>query len=300
MRAFLFPGQGIDLVQAVRSWQGRAGPVRDLLDLAAAAGGVARADFLARGGRALARTKILQPVTTALSLGLALELIERGVEPGVVAGHSLGEVAALAVAGALTAEGAIELSAIRGRAMAREAARHPGGMAACHAPASKVREAIRSAGADGVVIAGFNAREQTTVSGEASRLRVLASAIPLTHLPVAGAWHSPAMAGAVAEVRNAARRLVTGNLAVPWIANRQGRVARSAEGVPDLIAGQLVRPVRWVRSMETLRGLGVTEVIALGSRALGALARDELGPSVALRTLTRPARLESLCAVGSK
>jgi [acyl-carrier-protein] S-malonyltransferase len=295
MLALLFPGQGIDLSATLAAWDGHSAYVSELLDHAASAAGVLRSGLTARECPALDRTEVLQPVITALSLGIARELTARGADPAVVVGHSLGEVAALAMAGVFTPGGAVALSAIRGRAMAREAARKRGGMGACHAAASDVKCAIRAAGADGVAIAAYNAPAQTAVSGEESQLRRLARAITLTRLPVAGAWHSAAMADAVDEVRRAAERRLVGPPTRVWVANRHGLPVDSESEVPRLLAEQLVHPVQWIRSMQTLRELGVSEVIALAAKPLRALAQECLGAAVRVRRLMRPERLEDLC-----
>src|SRR5204862_5747814 len=154
--------------------------------------GVDVARLLARGGRELARPAILQPALVAACLCVAAELADAGVQPAVVCGHSLGELAAWAAGGQVAAHDAIAAAALRGRVMAREAERHPGGMVAVHGGPAELRRALTAGRACGsLVLAAENARDEHVVSGTEPALAAVLAAVPSTRLPVAGAWHSP-------------------------------------------------------------------------------------------------------------
>lgn len=220
-------------------------------------------------------TELLEPAHTALCLGIHEELRRRGVHPDIVAGHSLGEISACSSAGACPAEDAVALAAERGRLMAREAARRPGGMVTLRGVDRETAEAAVALGREvGVAnIAARNGPDQWVVSGEWNALRRIATRYAAAPLAVAGAWHSDLLAGAVDEFRAAARRVLSTPLRVPLVSNGSGLEVTAVGALPDLLAGQFIRPVDWARSMDTLIEFGVTDLVTVGpGRALRGLA----------------------------
>lgn len=289
--ALLFPGQGTDLADAVAAWRAGSSHVRRLVDVAADALDEPP-DALTRPV-ALARTEVAQAVLTALGIGIAREVVERGVLPDAVAGHSVGEIAACAVAGAMDDAAAVRLAAARGRLMAREASRRPGGMVSVRASASELAAMLASAG-DHLCVAVHNASGEWVLSGDLGAIRGFAARWPATPVPTPGAWHSPAMRGAHDEYERALRDAVRAPLALPVICNRTGEVVRDAAAIPALLADQLTHPVLWADSMATLAALGVERVIACGpGRALRRFAREAL-PHAAFADLSSPAPLADL------
>jgi [acyl-carrier-protein] S-malonyltransferase len=267
--AFLFPGQGARRVHealraVVRTEAGRA-----ICELASGAAEAALARMLERASL-LDRTDILQPVLTAISLHVLRRLSDAGIAPDVVLGHSLGEVAAWAAAGGLSPEETVRLAALRGRLMAREAAAHPGGMVAlATADAAQIEAALaagRSAGT--LCLAARNAPDETVLSGDEAAVRAVLAFAPqiATRVPTSGAWHSPAMAGAVEEWRAAVTRMEPRPLRCAFIANRTGDIASPGD-IPDLLAEQLVRPVEWARSLAAVRAR-VAAVVTIGPGAV--------------------------------
>ena len=277
--AFVFPGQGIDVARVVGEWVAFSPRVRELVDVAAAATGEPASRLASGAGIALRRTECYQPVLTAVAIGALSEQLARGHRrPDMVAGHSLGEIAACVAAGAIAPEAAVALAATRGRLMARESARHPGGMVAIRAATRAAAEAIAAAArAHGsIVVAAHNAPEDWVLSGDHAALRAIPTGVPHVPLATDGAWHSPAMEGAVDEYREALRGAVTGALKIPIVCNRDGQVT-AAESLVDALAGQLVRPIEWATTMETLAARGVRDLVTIG-------------PAKALRSLDRGAR----------
>jgi [acyl-carrier-protein] S-malonyltransferase len=277
--ALLFHGQAPkNLLPAVA--EAAADPAgRALLDHAAAAAKVPFSRLLERGGRALDRTEILQPVLTAVALHAARALFDRGVTPSAVAGHSLGELAAWSAAGALAAEDAIDLAALRGRLMAREADRSPGGLLALlDGSESAVTRALAAGSPHGhLAIAAWNAPDEIVLTGAHAALAAAAAVVPSRSIPVAGPWHSPAVAGAVEELRRALHAASRRPLACAFLANRDGRVA-AEDTIPDLLADQLTHPICWTRTLETLSTLGITDHVTAGPGAvLRGLVRRCLG-----------------------
>lgn len=276
--AFLFPGQGAKGVLAALGVTAESARGRELLDYAAAGSGVPVARLFERGGRELERTEVLQPVLTAIALFVGGELRAAGCTPLAVAGHSLGEIAAAAAAGWLAAKDAIAIAALRGALMAREAARSPGGLLALQSGAEEVvREALAVGRASGVIgLGAVNAPDEVVLTGDRAALRAVAVAFPSRRVPVAGAWHSEAMAGAVRELRDAlrgalrARRwaVAPGGPTIALVCNRDGSLIAREEVLADCLATQIARPVQWTRVLRALEGLGVTDYVTVGPGAV--------------------------------
>jgi malonyl CoA-acyl carrier protein transacylase len=166
--------------------------------------------------------------------------------------------------------------------MAREAARRPGGMLrmSCDREACErlVAEAARAC-AGTVCIAAHNAPGEYVVSGDPAPLAWLAARLPSARLAVAGPWHSPAMAGAAAELAAAIAAVPQHPLRTRLIANRDGRFVDAAD-VPERLAGQLVHPIEWVAALATLDAAAPApaRLYAIGpGKLLRRLVRDGLG-----------------------
>jgi [acyl-carrier-protein] S-malonyltransferase len=279
--ALLFPGQASRNLLAALEDAARDPAGLALLDRAAAAAGVPRERLFERGGRALDRTEILQPALTAIALHAARSLALDGVTPLAVAGHSLGELAAWSIAGGISAEDAVDLAALRGRLMAREAERFPGGLLALlDGSDAAVHRALAAGLPHGsLAVAAWNAPDEVVLTGAAAALAAAAFAVPARPLAVAGAWHSPAMAAAVSELRAALHAAPRHPLVCPLIANRDG-LSAPEDRIPDLLAEQLTHPIQWTRTLATLTNLGVTDLVTAGPGAvLRGLARKCLGAS---------------------
>jgi [acyl-carrier-protein] S-malonyltransferase len=276
---FMYIGQGSQPPWVTRDVLD-AQPVAQLLDVASHETGKDVARLVGRGGRELAATEIEQPAMVAVCLGITRLLLAAGLRPHVAMGHSLGELTSWAAAGGISDEDAIRIAAVRGRLMAREAARHPGGMARIICDRATCDEAVRiGSGVGSLCVGAHNAEDEWSLSGDEPALAAVIAQFRATRFPVAGAWHSPAMAGAVDEVHTALSALPRRPLEARVLANRDGRVA-SADEMPDLLTGQLVRPVNWVAVMSTAIELGTTRFVAVGpGKTLRALVHRRLGPS---------------------
>jgi len=275
--AFMFIGQGTPPPWVTRDVLGDRDVV-PLIDVASEATGMDIARLLIAGGRELAKTEIEQPTIVAVCLGLCRMLARAGVAPGVVMGHSLGELTAWAAAGAISDEDAVRIAAVRGRLMAREAARSPGGLARLIGDRATCERAIAAGAAVGsMCIAAYNAEDEWALAGDEPALAAVIAQFRARRLPQTGAWHSPAMAGAVDELRAALGALPRQALRARFLANRDGSDA-DGETIPELLAGQLVRPVRWLEMVRTADALGVQRYIAVGpGKTLRGLIHRELG-----------------------
>jgi len=211
--AFCFPGQGSveagmgrDIAEAVRE-------ARDVYDRGSEASGLDLAQLCFHGDASqLLDTAVQQPALVATSLAVLAALRARGYEPDYVVGHSVGEFAALAAAGAMTDEEAIALVRERGIAMAEAAALHPGSMAAILGLEDEVVETLCRK-ILGVWPANYNCPGQIVVSGENPAVDECceraqeAGARRAVKLKVSGAFHSPLVARAADRFRPAIERV---------------------------------------------------------------------------------------------
>ena len=235
-------------------------------------------------------TAVAQPLIVAASLLSATALLEgRRDRVGAVAGHSVGEFAAAAIAGVLSDDDALRLVRERGLAMADAAAAVPTGMSAVlggeeQALAARLAEL-------GLSPANMNGGGQTVVAGELPALAALAAepvagsrVIPLL---VAGAFHTHYMGPAVDRLRTAVDGVETHQPSIPLYTNRDGSVVTSGSQFVELLVGQVSSPVRWDLCMQSFADDGVTGIIELlPAGALVGLAKRALKgvPTVAVKT----------------
>lgn len=301
--AVLFPGQGAERPRMGLQLAEQSDATRALIDAAAEHGGFDAWRVLRQGGAEWGRTEVMQPLLVAVSLGAQAELSRAGVAARVVAGHSLGELSAWSASGAIEPVEAVRIAALRGRLMAREAGRRPGGMLAlldCDEPAAR-QAATRGREQGQVTIAGCNGPDQWVLTGELPALRAVASTTASRWLPVAGAWHSNAMTGAVQELLAALRSAGSSPAATPFVSAATGQIEDGAERVSELLAEQLVAPFRWDRAMATLGEMGITRFVIAGpGKILRALVRSNLGPKITVTVANTAADIARLAdEVGS-
>jgi [acyl-carrier-protein] S-malonyltransferase len=200
------------------------------------------------------------------AVDLLYKLREAGVEPDVVAGHSLGEYAAAHAAESLGLGDAVRLVAERDRLMSEAAAENPGKMVALIGadPAEVVRAAEE---ADGVVVAAnFNTPRQTVISGEKSALEAVAESVGgrKVELNVAGAFHSPLMLEASRAMNAMLAEVALRDPEIPMVGATDGGVLATAGDVRLALSNQMLSPVRWVAVIERFQSLGVEEIVEAG------------------------------------
>jgi [acyl-carrier-protein] S-malonyltransferase len=286
--AAVFPGQGSQRHGMLASLPD-PDPVIRLLDAAEALSGLELRDIATDGTpEQLADTRAAQPLLYLADWAWGSALLAHGAVPVAFAGHSLGELAALAVAGAFSVEAGLELVVERSRLMARCAADTPGGMMAVIGMDSAVIAAC-VADLGGVWVANDNAPGQVVLSGtyeglgEATRALSEAGARRLVRLNVAGPFHSPLMEPAAADFRAVLERATFNDIPVPVCQNAAPTLATGAATLRDRLAEQITSPVRWTETMSTLREAGAAVLV-------------ECGPGAVLRGLAR--RLDGIEAMG--
>ncbi|GAA4822387.1 ACP S-malonyltransferase [Nocardioides caeni] len=207
-------------------------------------------------------TSIAQPLLVGSALAASEQL---GGKPAAVAGHSVGELAAAVMAGALTAEQAMVLVRERGKAMADAAAVTPTGMTAVLG--GDRDEVLAAIAAAGLTAANDNGPGQIVAAGTMEQLAEFADSAPKGARPrplsVAGAFHSPHMAPAVDHVTGLAAAITVQEATTDFITNSDGTVLHDGREVLDRIVGQIARPVRWDRCLETMAAAGITGFLEL-------------------------------------
>ena len=207
-------------------------------------------------------TSVAQPLLVAAALAAA------GLLPGeadVAAGHSVGELAAGAIAGAISAADAMRLVRVRGEAMTRACDGERTGMTAVlGGDEDAVLAAIEAAG---LTPANVNGAGQIVAGGTLAQLEAFAASPPekarLRPLQVAGAFHTKHMAPAVSALAAAADSIVVKDPAITLLSNADGAVVTSGGDWLSRIVAQVAAPVRWDRCMATMADMGVTALLEL-------------------------------------
>jgi [acyl-carrier-protein] S-malonyltransferase len=289
--AILAPGQGSQSPGMLRPWLDLPG-AKELVDEFSE---IAELDLLRLGTTADAAeikdTAVTQPLIVALGLIAAAEL-DLDSSPGsvIVAGHSVGEITAAAIAGVITPQAAVGLAARRGAAMAAACALAPTGMSAVlGGDPDPVTAGIEELG---LVAANRNGAGQIVAAGALAELAALAQSPPggarVRPLEVAGAFHTPYMAPAQEDLAAYAARLDASAATHILLSNADGASVTSAAEVIARLVAQVTRPVRWDLCQRSLRDLAVTAAIELPpAGTLAGLAKREL-PGVDLLAMKSP------------
>lgn len=301
MIALLAPGQGAQSPGMLVPWLELTGAEARIAAWSQATGLDLRWLGTTASAGEIKDTAVTQPLVVALSLLAAEELARRLDLPTdiPVAGHSVGELAAAAVAGVLTADEAVALAAVRGQEMARACALAPTGMSAVlggdpddvtSVLAELELEVANHNGAGQVVAAGLLDALAALAAHKPARARVLP-------LPVAGAFHTRFMAPAEGALAQYATQLTAKHPARPLLSNADGGVVDDGTEMLNRLVAQVTRPVRWDWCMTTLEALAVSATVELppAGTLTGLIKRDMKGTlTLALKT---PADLDKVAGL---
>lgn len=286
---FLFPGQGSDRTDMASAWSGH--PAASVFD---EVGEVVGCDLVraAADPATGATTAIAQPAIFAASLVSLQALRDAGIEPCVVAGHSLGEVTAAVAAGSLDLRAGAELVAERGRAMGRACRTSPGTMAAVLRLDDADLDEVLAVTPD-VVVANVNAPGQTVISGPAAGIeragrRVKERGGRLRTLDVEGPFHSPAMAPALVRVDAVLRRLEVRDPHTSLVTGTSGAVLRNGAAVTHALVDGVLSAVRWRAVQERLAAFDLDLLLEVGpGGVLAGLAKRTI-PDLPCRPAATP------------
>jgi [acyl-carrier-protein] S-malonyltransferase len=272
--AWLFPGQGSQVVGMGHDLLAQFAPARAAMARVSELAGLDLATLAARGpDEALTRTDNLQPALTAVTVGCCLYLRQSGLRPDFVAGHSLGEYAALFAAGVISLDDALLLTTLRGRLMHEVAETLQGGMLAVNDLPAERAEAVLATlePAGSVTVANQNAPNQIALCGPLAALPDAAAALTaagarVVPLNVSGPWHSPLLAPAADRFAAHLDSTAFHDAAVPVALNATGRLESSGEAIRAAMRRQLCSPVRWNAAMLSLHAAGASRFVELGPK----------------------------------
>ncbi|CAM2068475.1 ACP S-malonyltransferase [Sulfidibacter corallicola] len=277
---FLFPGQGSQVVGMARDLHDRFASVRDLFTCASDIAGFDVAATCFEGPmETLTETRNLQPALTAVVLACYRAAVEtRAAEPAFVAGHSLGEYAALAAAGVLTVEDCLKLTTARGRLMQAQAEANPGAMGAVLKLAPEIVAQIVEELAEEhlICLANFNTPEQLVVSGSEAAIEALTEKVSevrgrVRKLKVSGAWHSPLMKGAETPFNDVIDTVTFADARIPVLMNVTGTPEQDGSAIKENMKRQMCSGVRWCPALQYAWDEGVRRFVEFGPK--GVLAK---------------------------
>ncbi|MFE5889069.1 ACP S-malonyltransferase [Streptomyces sp. NPDC056462] len=245
-------------------------------------------------------TAVAQPLLVAAGLASAYMLFDDPAElprkVGAIAGHSVGELTAAALAGVLPDEETVRLVRARGLAMAEAAAITETGMSALLGGDPEV--SVAHLEKLGLTPANINGAGQIVAAGTMEQLAALNEDKPegvrkVVPLKVAGAFHTHHMGPAVEKLAAAAKELVPGDPRLTYVSNKDGKAVATGAEVLERLVGQVANPVRWDLCMETFKELGVTALIEVcPGGTLTGLAKRAL-PGVQTLALKTPDDLDA-------
>jgi [acyl-carrier-protein] S-malonyltransferase len=300
--ALLAPGQGSQTPGMLTPWLELPGSAEQLATWSAISG----LDLARLGTTATAEeitdTAVTQPLVVAATLLAHQELTKRGLFAGadlLVAGHSVGEIAAYAIAGVISADDAVKLAATRGAEMAKACNNEPTGMSAVLG--GDEAEVLSALSDLDLVAANRNAAGQIVAAGRLDALAKLAENPPakarVRQLATAGAFHTHFMASATDGYAAAAAEVATAEPTVTLLSNADGQPVSSAADAMEKLVAQLTRPVRWDLCSESLRQRELTAIVEFPpAGALTGIAKRELR-GVPTHAVKSPADLDALAEI---
>ena len=275
MKAFVFPGQGAQFVGMGKDLYENNPVAKEMFDKANEILGFNITDLMFNGtDEDLRQTKVTQPAIFLHSVILAKTMGD-DFNPDMVAGHSLGEFSALVAAGALSFEDGLRLVSARAQAMQKACEKTPSTMAAVLAlPDAKVEELCASVTEGVVVPANYNCPGQIVISGsiegvDAACAKMLeAGAKRAWKLKVGGAFHSPLMEPARAELADAIAHTDFHAPKCPVYQNVNAEPQTDPETIKKNLIAQLTAPVRWTQTIQNMIAAGADTFVEVGPGAV--------------------------------
>lgn len=269
--AFLFAGQGAQKLGMARDLYETYPIVRETFDTASRILGYDLRSLIDNDVDELNQTRYTQPAILTTSVAIYRLLSEKGIKPDMVAGLSLGEYSALVASGALTFEEAVALVAKRGEFMETAAPAGTGKMVAVMStPVEIIEEACEKASDKGYVRpANYNTPTQIVIGGDVEAVNAAVENLKeagvkrLIPLKVSGPFHTALLKSASEKLAKELEKVTFSDFTVPLVGNTEAQVMK-VEEAKILLARQVMEPVRFYESIETMKKLGMTDVIEIG------------------------------------
>ena len=268
--AYVFPGQGAQFPGMGKDLYENNAEAKALFDKADEVLGFSLSAIMFEGtAEELKETKVTQPAIFTLSVIMA-KLLGEDFKPTMVAGHSLGEFSALTAVGALDFESALKLVSARAMAMQKACEMKPSTMAAILGLTDEQVENICESTAGVVVAANYNCPGQLVISGEIEAIEAAcesakeAGARRALVLPVGGAFHSPVMEPARAELAAAIEATEFHTPLCPVVQNSVAKAVSDPAEIKQNLIDQLTAPVKWTQSVQQMIASGVTDYVECG------------------------------------
>lgn len=270
-RAFLFSGQGAQYVGMGQELYEQEPIVKETFDEASRVLGYDVAEQCFTENEQLNQTEYTQPAILTVSVAFWRLLQQKGYTCDYVAGLSLGEYSALVASGALDFETALKLVAKRGSFMANAAPAGTGKMVAVmNTPIETIEEACQKASQVGIVSpANYNTPQQIVIGGEiaavdqAIEYLTEAGAKRMIPLNVSGPFHTALLSPAAKQLKEVLAEIALNEMKIPVISNTTAEIMAFDE-VKDLLERQVMSPVRFYESIDTLKQLGVEQIVEIG------------------------------------
>lgn len=267
--AFLFPGQGVQKCGMGKDFYENSSQAAKLFEKASEALGLDMKALCFEENARLDQTEYTQAALVTTYLAMCRELESRGVKPDITAGLSLGEYAAIAVAGAMSNLDAIRLVRKRGMLMQNTVPAGEGAMCAILALDEKKIEEVLNEIPD-VTIANYNCPGQIVITGKTAAVEMAAARLKeagarrTLMLNVSGPFHSPMLEPAGAALRQELEQVTFQKLQIPYVTNVNACEITDASEIPELLVRQMYSPVRWMQSMEYMLKNGVDTFVEIG------------------------------------
>ncbi len=275
MTAYVFPGQGSQAEGMGKELYENNTQANELFEQANSILGWRITDVMFEGTKEdLTETKVTQPAVF-LECIIRAKIAGAAFKPAAVAGHSLGEFTALAAAGALSFEAALQLVSQRAFAMQKACEVTEGTMAAVLGMEdTDVERICKGIETEIVVPANYNSPGQLVISGSKKGIEMAAEKLSAAGakrvlvLAVGGAFHSPLMQPAQDELEKAIRATQFSNPICPVYQNVHAMPVTDPEAIRQNLVKQLTAPVRWAQSIENMIANGITEFVEVGASAV--------------------------------
>ena len=299
--AFLYPGQGVQRAGMGRDFYENSAVAREVFEEASDVLGIDMRKLCFEENDKLDQTEYTQAALVTTYLAMTGELERRGIRADITAGLSLGEYAAIEVAGAMTARQAVSLVRTRGILMENAVPAGAGAMCAVLSlDEREIRQVLEKI--EDVTIANYNCPGQIVITGKTAQVKLAKEKLSETGrgrcvmLNVSGPFHSPLLKGAGEALWAEMEKMEFGELRIPYVSNVTAQKVTDREEIKPLMAKQVYSPVRWMQSMETMLAEGIDTFVEIGpGRTLTGFMR-KIAPQARVLQVSKWEDLESITA----